>query len=270
MAYLTESIRNHYIDAHGNRKFLVKWQGYSDTENSWEPEENFCDDNEILNDYLKSNKLNKQATGGGELQENTENISNNSNYVTMTRVLKYIRSYTKNCTAYRNGPEIQEYIGQDLKEGAITIALHQKHFYILYKKPLFTYIADGQNYCSQATSELSQQFNTKLKPIRHNQQIGIDHCASTAITIALELTRLAKKGIKDDLHTIEIPIKLRNQLISRLHRQPSSKLNLRATIAERNGTQHRCNKCNKRMKTKQAQSSHERLCKAINHSTNIV
>ena len=48
----------------GKREFLVKWVGYLEEENSWEPEENLDGCQLILKTYLAK----KNAVTGGPLQ----------------------------------------------------------------------------------------------------------------------------------------------------------------------------------------------------------
>jgi hypothetical protein len=47
-------------------KFLVKWKGYSDIENSWEPEKNLTNCQDLLNDFKIKypSKLKKEAKKG--------------------------------------------------------------------------------------------------------------------------------------------------------------------------------------------------------------
>jgi len=53
----------------GKLKFLVKWSGYTDDYNTWEPEANCTNSHDIINEFHKSNpstsrKLNAQAFAG--------------------------------------------------------------------------------------------------------------------------------------------------------------------------------------------------------------
>jgi len=54
---------------HGNLEFLVKWSGYTNDYNTWEPEANCTNSRDIINEFYKSNpstprKLNAQAFAG--------------------------------------------------------------------------------------------------------------------------------------------------------------------------------------------------------------
>ena len=35
--YLVEAIRKHKVDKSGNIKYFVKWEGYPESQNTWEP-----------------------------------------------------------------------------------------------------------------------------------------------------------------------------------------------------------------------------------------
>ena len=39
----------------GKLKYLVKWSGYTDDHNTWEPESNLINSSEAINDFHKSN-----------------------------------------------------------------------------------------------------------------------------------------------------------------------------------------------------------------------
>lgn len=53
VAYLVEAIRGHRGDNPSNYEFLVKWVGYPESENTWEPNSNF-QDREVITKYFKS------------------------------------------------------------------------------------------------------------------------------------------------------------------------------------------------------------------------
>lgn len=48
-----EGILEHRENDDGTREFLVKWRGYPDTQNSWEPEEYLENAKEAKESYLK-------------------------------------------------------------------------------------------------------------------------------------------------------------------------------------------------------------------------
>ena len=39
----------------GNIQFLVKWKGYSDKDNSWEPEDNLANARDLVRDFHRKN-----------------------------------------------------------------------------------------------------------------------------------------------------------------------------------------------------------------------
>ena len=44
----------------GRTGYLVKWKGYDDTENSWEPEANLDNAQEAIDDYYKAHPKRKR------------------------------------------------------------------------------------------------------------------------------------------------------------------------------------------------------------------
>lgn len=68
-AYEVERIVDHRTDYKGRRRFLLKWKGYDDSENTWEKEENLnCP--ELIARYMDSiNRLQKNLTGNGRMMD---------------------------------------------------------------------------------------------------------------------------------------------------------------------------------------------------------
>jgi hypothetical protein len=50
-----EKVIAHRGDKH-NREFLVKWLGYDESENTWEPENNLSNCKQLLQRYKKNNR----------------------------------------------------------------------------------------------------------------------------------------------------------------------------------------------------------------------
>jgi hypothetical protein len=73
--YEVEKILDHRVDRRGNRRFLVKWQGYPYSEKTWEPEKTLnCPD--LLEAYLKHQKLAQKAIAPrGRLIEKPQKIT---------------------------------------------------------------------------------------------------------------------------------------------------------------------------------------------------
>ena len=61
--HIVEAVINSKVVGRGTRKsmmFLVKWKGYDDTENSWEPESNLDNAQEAIDDYYKAHPKRKR------------------------------------------------------------------------------------------------------------------------------------------------------------------------------------------------------------------
>ena len=54
--YEVEKILDHKVDSRGRRRFLLKWKGYSNEDNTWEYEENL-DCPKLLTEYLEKAKI---------------------------------------------------------------------------------------------------------------------------------------------------------------------------------------------------------------------
>lgn len=61
-----EGILKHREDADGNREFLIKWRGYPDSENSWEPEDNLENAKEAKESYLERVAKKKPSRARGK------------------------------------------------------------------------------------------------------------------------------------------------------------------------------------------------------------
>lgn len=59
--YVVEAVLDEKIDENGIKRYLVKWQGYSEEENTWEREANLTN-NEALIRYLNGKKITKRVT----------------------------------------------------------------------------------------------------------------------------------------------------------------------------------------------------------------
>ena len=55
--YEVESILDSKV-LRGKRFFLIKWKGYDSSENTWEPESNLSNSNDLLNSFKVSEKIN--------------------------------------------------------------------------------------------------------------------------------------------------------------------------------------------------------------------
>jgi len=59
--FVVEKILSMKYDKQGKRIVLIKWKGYPDTENSWEPEENCVGALELINEFEEQQSRKKQS-----------------------------------------------------------------------------------------------------------------------------------------------------------------------------------------------------------------
>src|SRR5262249_11905809 len=65
--YSVECILDHKHDQHGQIYYLIRWEGYDESYDTWEPEHNLTNATEILRNYLCHNSINSiihDARGG--------------------------------------------------------------------------------------------------------------------------------------------------------------------------------------------------------------
>lgn len=110
--WVVEKIIDHKVDSRGRRKFLLKWKGFPNDENTWENEEDLsCP--ELLSEYLKKAKIyEKENMGKGHLIEKPTQITKCS--INKNKQLIYTAVYksgkTKDMTSkdlFKLSPEIQ-------------------------------------------------------------------------------------------------------------------------------------------------------------------
>lgn len=110
--YEVEKILDHKVDSKGRRRFLLKWKGYPNEENSWEYEENL-DCPKLLTEYLEKAKLyEKENIPKSRLIERPTEITkshiNKKNEIIYTAVYK--DGETKDFTSrelYKLTPQLQ-------------------------------------------------------------------------------------------------------------------------------------------------------------------
>lgn len=230
--YTIEAIIDSRTNLLGEEEVLIKWEGYDDSENTWEPR----------------NGLN---IGGAEENEDKEN------YITPLKAIRYTKTLIR--ARRHEGTFNIVQLGKELEPETIHFCLINNHFYVIIRAGGETYIADGANAClnKRNRKQIEIATGTKLKPIKYGHQIGIDHCGSSAILIATEMAR--RKNNNEDLEkTINATTGTRNNLIKRLHPHPSRKLNQRQSIKELKNN-FTCELCQYKAKNLAGLKSHQRL-----------
>lgn len=87
--FIVEKILDRKV-VHGEVFYLLKWKGFTDHENSWEPENNL-DCPELISDFHKRNS-NKSAKRSHDAIQHESNTSSNGNHSTNSSSKKSVRS----------------------------------------------------------------------------------------------------------------------------------------------------------------------------------
>lgn len=192
-------------------EYLVKWKGYHNKHNSWEPKENF---NPIR-------KKNNKGTHGGSTQVN----ESESKYVDYKRTLLTIKSQTKGKRIKNDG--IREYYGErHIEQNGTYLYIYQRHFYVIIKKDNKTYVGDGANAIEEdkVKEHLERIIGCKITPIVYLDQEEDYHCAASAVMISLLANRTLNAG--GELTTLSGWHASRKEIIRRLYAEKKDDVDL--------------------------------------------
>lgn len=158
----------------GAKEFLIKWKGYTNKYNSWEPENNF---------------------NGGDPGEEGENSGKYIDYARTVNTLKTLakgkKLNHKTIEPYWGERELSKEIGPK-----IFIYLKDQHYYTIIITKEKAYIADGANSCQEKAilNEIEKTTLLKLHTLTYKQQTKPYHCAADAILIGLIALSQMKRG----------------------------------------------------------------------------
>lgn len=262
--YDVEAILGH-DDGCQPRKFLVKWKGYSNTENTWEPEQNFQNAYGKLQQYCREVRIALSKIKGfyGAAPGNHENVNINPRaWATIDEILE-VTNLWRNHRTYECKIDIVEYKNRLHKRDIIYIVGYMNHCYVvLYFAALKKgYIADGRNTYLEDV-EVQKALNCKLKihlsGAKYSQQTRADHCALSASVIALELKRCYKHQ-RQPKQLIATKTML-DKATRALNHDPSEVIDDRAPVLRR--FKLSCEGCGKSYyaKSRRAINGHEQKC----------
>lgn len=205
--YDIEDIVNHEeIEINGEivRFFEIKWHGYAET--TWEPEQHLDGCLDVLQNYCVHNNLVRSSIEG-HFGYSEENEYNKDNWVTISKVLETYDKF-ENRFFKDQHLSIEEWSGNLPSDDSILIIPLKFHLYVgLYiSKKKLCIIADGGNQFFKHVKlarDLSELINCGLVSCYYEARVGIDHCGSSAVLIALEMKRAYFSG--------QLPIKLSPQ-----------------------------------------------------------
>lgn len=234
---------------HGKEEdeYLIVWE---DDSTSWEPQSGIgigCEDLITkIRDTKKFPKINFTSTFGAA----GPGRFNPANWRTIDDVIEAVDKFDRRTNNFLP----VEKFSSSLKNGVISIIGLRKHMYVVYKSP-FTgtvYLADGYNWFIE-DEEVQQAIRNILGltpvAIRFVGQSGIDHCASSAVMIALSYRNAYRAKMEP------ITIKAERDRMDRIRRSfhPFQTETLPAPQAFRNVEPDICSICGKEFKSRNRQ-----------------
>lgn len=264
MIYEVESLVSHSLVADG-LWFEVKWLGYGEEFNTWEPVSGLAGSYEIIKEYLERNNLCELKDRVIFDEDDDEIGDSNPNLIDPAMVIQLILKYQSMLPSYRSSIMVEQFHG-DLALNRLYIILHKGHYYVLFNGEQGSWLADGANSCFE--DEIYEELKAllalgpTLRRVRYLGQVRSDHCGSSAILIGLGMLGEARKGWIDGGPSLLTGSKtLRSRLIRQLHPVRSEGLGLQARIGQL-GWQ-KCRRCGRSFRTKDRRglAQHERACK---------
>jgi len=173
----------------------------------------------------------------------------------MDRIVSTVNGL-KNMRSYKSSLEVSSWDGS-LDRDRILLLDHDSHCYVIcyLSEQSLGYIADGT-----VREEIAKFTGLKLVGLNYNQQFRVDHCASSAVMIALELIRHHKQGQWPE--SLAAPRSLRSRIEKRFHKFESESVSEQPLHAKRRW--HICSKCSKLFPNtkRRAFIMHQRSCRA--------
>lgn len=253
--YEVQGIHDHR-EVNGKRQFLIEWK--SDRPNqrvrTWEPEEHLDGAIDLLQQYCRKKRISLSKIVGlvGANLDSDQEISR-ANWADMDTILDKFQTLRTNknlCTWI----EAKQWTSLEAKD-CLYFLNYEFHCYVLLyvHKLKAAYIADGGNVFrteQRIANEIERIVKIRLISIAYDQQLKVDHCASSAILIGIELLRMHAKGIR--LQKLISSKYWRNRLASTLHRAESKALKI-PTLGKRR-ERLKCAQCAKTYKSTERKS----------------
>lgn len=225
--YQVSKIVEHKVE-NDLRYFKIRWAKHNEKDDSWEPETNLIGCSNTLQAYCRRNKISWSKINGlmgGNLQNKSCNPQNWVSMSTVIKVTKTLRSI------YKCSLNIYEY-EEDMSEEGIYFLEFNFHCSVIlnYLKPKRAIIADGTNQFRdnvEVRKAIRKLLKRRLSVVSYNQQVGIDHCGSSAACIALALLLVYKNGA--DIITLTVPASIRKYVNLTLNKSKSEPIYLQRT-----------------------------------------
>lgn len=205
----------------GKTEYKIRWTVGKPKE-TWEPEDNCRGCVDKINEFLAIQKLPKCTLTPryGASSAVTSSLCNRRNWVQPQKVLAAVNKFDR---SKQLNPPVKIFSGA-LDESAIQIIGSDGHLFVSYFSPISQeyYIADGSNdYFEQ------EDVRSRINTIIGHQAVGvnfvgqskIDHCASSAVLIALGFRRFYRN--KQIPSVIKSERTVQQRIINEFHSQPS-------------------------------------------------
>lgn len=256
----------------GERLCLVKWK--LEPEPTWEPEAGlavaYAQVKYFYDNYYPSGKMTIKPLEKGGAAGNFRH--NQENWVELERVLRNINAF-RNSGSYKFNHPVLGLDSNNLQQEStgethILVVLHKLHFYtILFNAELRCgYLSDGFNEAldsEETFNELCHIVDFPLKPLRFQQTVRADHCASAAVAIALEFIRLFNRGDLNIASSVDPPRRLLKSIAEKLHRFKSQPTAAWKPIDERQRGRFACSRigCTFKRWCRKSVGLHEKQCR---------
>lgn len=210
-------------------KLLVEWKGFPNKSDfTWEYEDQLIKCYDIVKAYKIKHRLGDTVLKpvGGAANSRIHEIKNWVNPQQLKAILLRQLHHDRYKTDLK--VTVKHFMEKvSLNENAIVVILFENHYYtILWLKDRETaFIADGNNLSedSEILSIFKKKLNLgeELKSIKFDKRTKVDYCASAAVLIALEFSRMYKH--RDfNYEKIEVPKHLYERVSKALHQKESS------------------------------------------------